>query len=249
MLLCLVYHKVVTISDHRSYQVSARTLSEHIELLQRSGIQFVQPENLTRAEKEPGVCVMLTFDDATADHASTVDEILQLHGISAVFFVPTAKLGVPGRLTKGDVRRLSEHGNLIGSHGHTHRRMDTMTPEVLTYELDVSSKIISDCVGKKPTFFAPPGGFANARVYSHAYERGFRYVRTMQWGYNRDYSSRIIKVLPMDIFLSAMFLQWGMSQRNERLLTLLHNLKEQMKQGFTREIYERFRHVLSQLTT
>lgn len=249
MLLCLVYHKVVALPDRRIYEVSARMLQEHIKLLLQSGIDFVRLDCIDRTPSESRVSVMLTFDDATVDHAYLVDEILGTNGISAVFFVPTAKLGAPGRLSMSDLRRLAEHGNVIGSHGHTHERMDKLPPEQLAYELDVSSQIIADCVGKRPTFFAPPGGFINARVYEHAFERGFRYVRTMRWGYNRDVASGTINVLPMDIFLSASFLRWGIGHRNEWLVTALYQVKEQMKRGASGKMWRRFQEFISLLTS
>lgn len=249
MLLCLVYHRVLTIPDRSSYQVSAQRLLEDIVLLRRSGISFVQPEYVDRATAEPGVSVMLTFDDATVDHVETVLEILHIQGIAGVFFVPTAKLGSRGRLSMSDVRKLAEHGNVIGSHGHTHERMDKLPPEQVAHELDVSSKIIADCVGKRPTFFAPPGGFINARVYECAFECGFRYVRTMRWGYNRDVASGTINVLPMDIFLSASFLRWGIGHRNEWLVTALYQVKEQMKRGASGKMWRRFQEFISLLTS
>jgi peptidoglycan/xylan/chitin deacetylase (PgdA/CDA1 family) len=245
MLLCLVYHKVVINPERGAYRVAAQTLEKHIEILRRYEITLIKPNSLSVSDNEPKVHAMLTFDDATADHGEIVDDILCDNGISAVFFVPTGKLGSVGRLNCHDVRRLADHGHVIGSHGHTHQRLDRMSSKDVAWELQTASTIIAECVGERPTFFAPPGGYSSTVVRTLAYEAGIRHIRTMQWGYNHDLSSGDLKVLPMDNAFSRHFLTWGIHEQHERLLSILYNCKERMKQCFSHQLYDAFKSRLS----
>src|SRR5207245_776655 len=67
---------------------------------------------------------MLSFDDGTVDHYEVVSPLLEAAGRAAIFFVPTAKLNQPGRLTGGMVKEMAKAGHTIGLHGHEHRRLD-----------------------------------------------------------------------------------------------------------------------------
>ncbi len=247
MLLCLVYHKVVMNAERGTYRVPAQTLEKHIEILRHHEITLIKPNSLLVTYSKPTIYAMLTFDDATADHADLVDDILLNNGISAVFFVPTGKLGSAGRLHRRDLRRLAEHGHVIGSHGHTHQRLDWMLPQEVAWELQTASTIIAECVGKPPTFFAPPGGYSTPLVRTIAHKNGIRYYRTMQWGYNHDLSSGDLKVLPMDNVFSRLFLTWGVHAQHEQFLSFLFSFKEQLKRCSPHQIYDAFKSRLTRV--
>lgn len=50
-------------------------------------------------------------------------------------------------------------------------------------ELEQSRDMLQQTIGRKVEWFAPPGGFVNERCVEAARTYGYRFVRTMRWGY------------------------------------------------------------------
>ncbi len=70
-------------------------------------------------------------------------ELLELHGSSATFFV----LGWVARYEPGLVRKISDAGHEIASHGMNHRMISRMTAEEFRRDLVESKKILEDKTG------------------------------------------------------------------------------------------------------
>ena len=128
--------------------------------------------------------IEITLDDGTADHRRTA-EILASFGLMGVFFIVTGRLGKPGNLSSSDVRALVSLGHRIGSHSVTHRKLPTLSVQDLTMEIEKSREILGQITGIAPEWFAPPGGYLDRRTFAAARAAGYRYVRTMDWGYAR----------------------------------------------------------------
>jgi peptidoglycan/xylan/chitin deacetylase (PgdA/CDA1 family) len=138
----------------------------------------------TRAYKAgaPLPCVALTFDDGTEDHLS-VANLLAKFDLGGIFFIITSRLGQRGYLSRADLRTLRDLGQQIGSHSVTHRRIINLADAELRVELEQSRDMLQQQVGHEIEWFAPPGGFVNERCVEAARKIGYRFVRTMRWGY------------------------------------------------------------------
>ena len=124
----------------------------------------------------------LTFDDGTQDHL-TVADVLAKFGLSGIFFIITGRIGEPGYLSQTDLRTLLQLGHRFGSHTVTHRRICNLTDADLRLELERSRDTLQQLAGYDIEWFAPPGGFVNERCFDVAHLCGYRFVRTMRWGY------------------------------------------------------------------
>ena len=113
---------------------------------------------LLSAKPLPDDRYILTFDDATTDHYTAVFPLLKKYHCRASFFVPTARLDLPGYLTRAQVKELAAAGNEIGSHGHEHVRLDSLPEYEIRRQISWSQKIISDLIGAVPACLVPPGG-------------------------------------------------------------------------------------------
>jgi len=186
MILILTFHKVVDApADEREfYTISREQFQEQLEKLAQAGFSALSPADLRTGNLGTRSGCLLTFDDGTADHHEVVLPLLARYRHRAVFFVPTAKLDRPGYLTTSQAIELHRAGHTLGLHSHEHRRLDTLQEEELRVQMEVSHQRLQELTGQRPVFFAPVGGYVNARIRHVASEMGVEVLRTMHWGYN-----------------------------------------------------------------
>lgn len=174
-MLFLTYHEISAeaLAANGLFTVSAETLEKHVAIISERRFESISADDLLvgRVNEQS---IILTFDDGTIDHFEIVAPLLERHGISGIFFVPTEKLGMPGRLERQHVKELHDRGHEIGCHSHEHRRMDWMSAPEIANQLRRSCDILGEITGQSPRILAPPGGYTNGRV------------RTMKWGVNRN---------------------------------------------------------------
>ncbi|NOT40047.1 MAG: polysaccharide deacetylase family protein [Alphaproteobacteria bacterium] len=134
------------------------------------------------AATRPAMPVIFTFDDGTADHLRAA-EVLADHGLRGVFFLVVNRLGTPGYLRRTDAARLIDLDQIVGSHTVTHPQLPEVTDTALNEELSCSRDVLQELCGRSVDWFAPPGGLYDARTLPAARRTGYRFVRTMDWGY------------------------------------------------------------------
>jgi len=237
MQLLLVYHRVAPPGAADLYRVPAETLRKHLSLVAESGLPIVNPRCWSAHDRG----VVFTFDDGTVDHFDTARPILQQFGVTGLFYVPTAKLGSEGHMTADQVGRLFTEGHTIGSHGHTHTRLDALTPSMVRSEMEMSGEAIQRITGQHPLHFAPPGGFYNDAVQRIAVELGYRFFRTMRWGYNRRFKAMRLEVVPITGRWGDAFLISALRGKREWLLRTTHLSKAAIQCVLSPDAYDQLR--------
>lgn len=212
-MICLAYHQILeqVDGDHRS--VSTAHFREHLSLIQQSSHCVLDPALLSANVDIDGI--ILTFDDGTADHFTTVKPLLREFGMKAIFYVPTARIGQEGYITRHELRELDRDGHTIGSHSDTHPRLTEVSPAQLIHEMEHSATVLQELLGKRPAHFAPPGGLYDPAIQDAAREGGYRFFRTMDWGYNRRLDPMRIEVVPMTNAWGLFFLKRALSDNAE----------------------------------
>jgi peptidoglycan/xylan/chitin deacetylase (PgdA/CDA1 family) len=201
MKLILTYHQVLrhdSPGDANFYTVTPELFGAQLEILRRRGGDSIRIDDLLREPSPSEKDFVLTFDDDTADHYETVFPMLEKHGFLGTFFVATARLNQPGRLTDGQILEMSAAGHCFGSHSHEHKRMDVLCSDEIRYHIQKSRDILSGLTGVVPVAFAPPGGYLNQNVKEAAYRAGMRALRTMRWGYNQNTGDMDLETLPVN---------------------------------------------------
>ncbi len=114
--------------------------------------------------------------------------LLAEHGVSGTFFT----LGWVAEHHPGIVRRIAAQGHEVASHGHWHRRVNTLSREAFREELRASKARLEalsgqHCVGfRAPSFSITPG---HEWAFDLLLEEGFRYdsslfpIRRPDYGY------------------------------------------------------------------
>jgi probable sporulation protein (polysaccharide deacetylase family) len=74
------------------------------------------------------------------------------------------------------VKKISEQGHEIGSHGYSHPHPDSLSRQENLQDISRAEKIIADLTGKKPRLYAPPYGERGPAVLEAAQELGYRTV-------------------------------------------------------------------------
>ena len=177
--LILTYHRIVEDGAATTfYDVTMSQYREHVAKVARA--------------RDPSITI--TFDDGTADHKRAA-EILADHGLKGVFFLVLNRLDTPGYLKRDDVRNLCDLGQIVGSHTMTHPQLPTLTNEQLSSELGKSRAELAELSGGSIDWFAPPGGLYDQRTLKAAKDAGYRFVRTMDWGYAPELSPHGVESL------------------------------------------------------
>lgn len=248
MLLFLVYHKVENGAKYDKYSISRKLFEVHLRFVKESGIKVVDPRGMSESWLDHESGLVFTFDDGTVDHFETVLPILREFKIQALFYIPTAKLNKDGYLSEEKVRLLLTEGHAIGSHAHSHKRLDVLPRALQREELENSCEIISGIIGENPIHFAPPGGFYNHEVQRTAQEVGCKFLRTMAWGYNRSFEAMEIEVVPMTNAMNCKLVKSVLNGRGEKLLKLMYLVKNGLRTMLSNGQYHTFqRRVMDKL--
>ena len=132
------------------------------------------------------VVVSLTFDDGLASQL-TAHGILQRHGVRATFYVNSAHVGDPDRLTAAQIRGLARAGHEIGGHTEDHVNLPTVDPSEQRRQICDDRIAISRMLGadQAVTSFAYPYGAARRAVEKAVEECGYLSARIVG-GLNPD---------------------------------------------------------------
>ncbi|MBI4375856.1 MAG: polysaccharide deacetylase family protein [Elusimicrobia bacterium] len=129
----------------------------------------------------------ITFDDGYRDTLEIAAPLFQALGLPMTVFVTAAFIQDPGKLYL-DRARLKElaalPGVVIGSHGHTHAKLDLLEPAALSRELSDSRSFLEDLLGKPVKFLSYPHGRVDRRVRDAAAAAGYEAAGCSLYGLN-----------------------------------------------------------------
>lgn len=128
--------------------------------------------------------IMLTFDDGpNPNYTGKLLDLLNRHGIKAIFFVVAEKAANHPEL----ILRMKNEGHVIGIHHHTHKSSFIMTPFELKEQLKKSRMILESIVEEPIRFYRPPYGHFNVATRYLAKD-----LQLMSWsGMFGDWRSKI----------------------------------------------------------
>ena len=165
-VVILIYHRVGRRSQTET-DLPTPLFEEQMAFLAASGRVITLDAGLRMMDVGPPGGpdpVVITFDDGTADFADCAMPILQRFGLPATLYLATDFVERNVSF-EGDGRPLSWHAVrdvistgavTLGSHTHTHPRMDRLDREAAARELDESIALIEDRLGFHPEHFAYP---------------------------------------------------------------------------------------------
>ena len=181
-LVVLMYHHVgkVPSPDQFAFTISAADFERQLLFLQENAYTPISVEHLWKVRqtghspiKKP---VMLTFDDATEDHYTTLFPLLKKYQVPAVIFIITDLVGKPGYMTWEQMLSMQQSGLVeFGSHTCSHRRMRELSQADIIHEITQSKQIIETHLKRPARCFCYPfgAGAFDKQVRPHVLEAGF----------------------------------------------------------------------------
>lgn len=120
--------------------------------------------------------IAVTFDDGLKDVYEMAYPFLKERNIPFTVFIVTDFLDTEGYITTENLRELASDGLVtIGSHGVTHKNLNSLSAEEQKAELTESKRIIESIIGKPVNAFAFSHGQYNKDTLSlmNDYDYGF----------------------------------------------------------------------------
>ena len=149
----------------KDFIVPPAMFRSQIKLLADSGYHTILPDDLyaylTKGMPLPSKPVMLTYDDGDADQYNIAASEMAKYGFRGVYFIMTVSLGRSIYMTKEQVKKLSDEGNVIGSHTWNHQDVRHYTDADWDKQLTASVRQLEEITGKPVKYFAYPFGAWN----------------------------------------------------------------------------------------
>jgi peptidoglycan/xylan/chitin deacetylase (PgdA/CDA1 family) len=182
----LMYH---SLSDGRypdthspKYTMRLKVFREHLAQLIDSGFNLCSFADLEKALTSkaplPDKTCALTFDDG---HRSSLDiaEAAMERGITASFFITVDYCrNLPDFLSEEEIRALARLGFDFGTHGMTHRPLNSLSPNEMKWELSESKSWLEDVLERRVRAMSLPAGQGSRMVQAEAFRQGYRLVAT-----------------------------------------------------------------------
>jgi peptidoglycan/xylan/chitin deacetylase (PgdA/CDA1 family) len=166
--LHFLYHELRAFPSQYSYALQVSAFKRHLDLFAEAA-----------KEENPSLSVEITFDDGHASDFEFVLPILNARGLTARFFITAGWTGRrPGYMGWSELNCLRDAGQVIGSHGWSHKLLTCCSRTELRVELGRSRSLLEDKLGIPVTIMSLPGGRYNDRVISACHEAGYTKVYT-----------------------------------------------------------------------
>ena len=104
--------------------------------------------------------IALTFDDGPNYNTSKILEILNNYNVRATFFVLGSKINHNEKI----IKTMDEYGMEIGNHTYSHKLMTSMSNLDIIKEVEDTSDLIYNIVGKYPNLVRPSYGSFNKKI-------------------------------------------------------------------------------------
>ena len=144
--------------------------------------------NQVLRKQVPDKLVVLTFDDASASHATYVAPLLKKHGFGGTFFVcefPPDFEDKTKYMSWEQIQQLHEMGFEIASHTRSHTHVNKMSRGQQAEELQYIEDKCRELGIPKPVTFAYPGYSTHPTALETLQERGYLFARA---GGSRPYN-------------------------------------------------------------
>lgn len=129
------------------------------------------PGDAAPAVATSGTIVTIQFDDGTADAYQALP-ILRDHGMRGTFYLNSALIETPGRMTWTQIAELSAAGNEIAGHTLTHENLRGLSTSEARHQVCADRVSLFEH-GFEPTSFAYPFGRFNDGVKQIVRECGY----------------------------------------------------------------------------
>ncbi len=155
-----MYHRFDE-NKYPSTNIRVNDFLEHIKIIERNNINFVNPSNFENELKnnKKKRKILLTIDDGFLSFYENAWPILKEKEIPFILFVSTREVGAYNYMTWDQIREISKEDFVeIGNHSHTHEYLVDEEIQFIEDDIKKSISIFKEELGKNSVFFSYPFG-------------------------------------------------------------------------------------------
>ena len=159
-IISLMYHRFEE-NKYPSTNIKIKDFMEHLNILERNKINFVNPKNFENDLKnnKSQRKVLLTIDDGFSSFYQNAWPILKKKKIPFILFVSTREVGAFNYMTWDQIREISKEEFVeIGNHSHTHEYLVDENKDLILQDIKQSISIFKKELGHNSDFFSYPFG-------------------------------------------------------------------------------------------
>ena len=124
-----------------------------------SGNKYISVDDLDKNAKTYDGARCITIDDSLFDLYTVAYPVLTKRNIPFTAFVSSDLLDTDGYITKEQLYEMAQSPLVtIGSHGATHKLLDTLSYDEQCYEIKHSKEVLEQITGKKVKYYAYSNG-------------------------------------------------------------------------------------------
>ena len=173
-----MYHRFEE-NKYPSTNIRINDFKEHIELIKKDGIKFVNPSNFENElnDKKKERKVLITIDDGYQSFYDNAWPILKKNKIPFILFVSTREVGKRGYMSWENIREIEKYDFVeIGNHSHSHDYLIDFEDQEIENDLKKSISIFKNEIGKNSAFFSYPFGEYSLSLKNIVIELGYKYA-------------------------------------------------------------------------
>ncbi len=173
-----MYHRFEE-NKYPSTNIRINDFKEHIELIKKDGIKFINPSNFENElnDNKKDRKVLITIDDGYQSFYDNAWPILKKDKIPFILFVSTREVGKRGYMSWENIREIEKYDFVeIGNHSHTHEYLIDFEDQEIKNDLKKSISIFKSEIGKNSAFFSYPFGEYSSSLKNIVIELGFKYA-------------------------------------------------------------------------
>jgi peptidoglycan/xylan/chitin deacetylase (PgdA/CDA1 family) len=169
-LFILNFHSIFRPNEKEKYHydpvfsISEEQLKNYLNWIHSKKIRCAKWGTFLTNNYPPNNQIALSFDDGHLSDSDIAIPLLQYYQLDACFFIVAENIR-KNQNERVRIKKISDLGFTIGSHGLTHKKLTQLSEEEQLIELIESKKIIEECIGKEIHFIAfPEGRFTNRLI-------------------------------------------------------------------------------------
>lgn len=159
-IITIMYHRFEE-NKYPSTNIRIKDFKEHISLIKKDGIKFVNPSNFEKElnNNKNERKILITIDDGYQSFYDNAWPILKENKIPFILFVSTREVGKKGYMSWKNIREIEKYDFVeIGNHSHTHDYLIDFEEQIIKNDLVTSINIFKKELGKNSIFFSYPFG-------------------------------------------------------------------------------------------
>ncbi len=159
-IVSIMYHRFDE-ANYPSTNIQMDIFKKHIEIIQTSGLNFLNPEIIPEIffNKKKEKKLLLTIDDGYESFYDVAWPYLKENKIPFLIFISTEAIGKKGYMNWEQIKEIEKYDFVtIGNHSHSHEYLVNFNYEKFQKDIQKSIEIFEKNLGYNPIFFSYPFG-------------------------------------------------------------------------------------------